>query len=432
MKRDDKKREAKRAKVHQDYYDYFEGENGFISKLPPIVRDGVFQRNGNNELPDLEKIEGYDFNQGVDYEKIIKTYSHSGCQATYVGKAIEITNDMINWRLSDEDIKDETDEQYMDPEVRADTRCTLFLGYSSSMISSGMRDIIRYLVQHKMVDAVVATAGGIEEDICKVFSDFYQGDFGVDGQTLRTNCINRVGNIFIPNANYDGFEYTFVKVIDEMQDEQDKDGTIFSPSDIINRLGKHVDSEESVYYWCYKNDIPVFAPAFTDGAIGDILYCQQFSRPGFVVDMNKDLYKINQMSVNAKKTGMLTLGAGVTKHHILNANSMRNGADYAVYINNAAEFDSSDSGALPSEAITWGKLAFDAKATKIHTDATLVVPLIIAETFAKNMEKASRLPEHRNKKALDLENKMMATTTVRRAYNATKIARFARRVCRLF
>ena len=418
--------------VHKKYVEFFEGENGYISKLPEVMKSGLFSRGDYKVLDNMMKIEGYDFNQGVDYEKILKTYIHSGCQATYVGRSIDIINEMIRWRLSDEDVSKEKDEQYKDPEVRKDTRCTIFLGYSSSMISSGMRDIIRFLVQHKMVDAVVATSGGIEEDICKVFSTFYQGDFGYDGVDLRKKCINRVGNIFIPNSSYDGFEYMMVQLINEMHDEQDKNGTIFGPSDVIHRMGKYVDSEESVYYWCYKNNIPVFAPAFTDGAIGDIFFCNQFHRPGFVIDMNKDLHKINMMAVNAKKSGMLTFGAGVTKHHILNANSMRDGADYAVYINNAAEHDSSDSGALPSEAVTWGKLAFDSVSTKIHGDATLVLPLIVGETFAKNKELVSRLPQYRNKKALEVEQKMLATTLPRRAYNATKIARFARRVCRLF
>jgi deoxyhypusine synthase len=36
------------------------------------------------------------------------------------------------------------------------------------MISSGVREIIRYLVEHKLVHVVVTTAGGIEEDIIKV------------------------------------------------------------------------------------------------------------------------------------------------------------------------------------------------------------------------------------------------------------------------
>lgn len=172
--------------VHELYQEVFEGKDGFVSKLPPIIKDGVFQREDNDALKEMEVVKGYDFNQGVDYEKVLKTYIHSGCQAAYVGEAIKIMNEVINWRLSDEDVSEEKDERYLDPEVRADTRCTTFLGYSSSMISSGMREIMRFLVQHKMVDAVVATAGGIEEDICKVFSDFYQGDFGYDGVELRS------------------------------------------------------------------------------------------------------------------------------------------------------------------------------------------------------------------------------------------------------
>ncbi|MFH1290923.1 MAG: deoxyhypusine synthase family protein, partial [Nanoarchaeota archaeon] len=44
------------------------------------------------------------------------------------------------------------------------------------------------------------------------------------------------------------------------------------------------------------------------------------------------------------KSGLVLLGSGVAKHAILNANMFRNGADYAVYINNAQEFDASDAG----------------------------------------------------------------------------------------
>jgi deoxyhypusine synthase len=37
--------------------------------------------------------------------------------------------------------------------------------------------------------------------------------------------------------------------------------------------------------------------------------------------------------VYAKKSGMIILGGGLIKHHICNANLMRNGADYTVFIN---------------------------------------------------------------------------------------------------
>ncbi|KAF6162608.1 hypothetical protein GIB67_003154, partial [Kingdonia uniflora] len=53
-----------------------------------------------------------------------------------------------------------------------------------------------------------------------------------------------------------------------------------------------------------------------------------------------------------KKMGMIILGGGLPKHHIYNANMFCNGADYAVFINTAQEFDGSDSDACPDEAVS--------------------------------------------------------------------------------
>ena len=36
--------------------------------------------------------------------------------------------------------------------------------------------------------------------------------------------------------------------------------------------------------------------------------------------------------------------------------AVRNGADYSVFINTGQEFDGSDSGARPDEAVSWGKI----------------------------------------------------------------------------
>ena len=37
------------------------------------------------------------------------------------------------------------------PEQRAQIRCKIFFGYTSNLISSGIRESIRYLVEHNMV-----------------------------------------------------------------------------------------------------------------------------------------------------------------------------------------------------------------------------------------------------------------------------------------
>lgn len=54
-----------------------------------------------------------------------------------------------------------------------------------------------------------------------------------------------------------------------------------------------------------------------------------------------------------------------------------------MFINTGQEFDGSDSGAGPEEAISWGKIKLTAKPVKLYCDASLAFPLIVSETFAK-------------------------------------------------
>ncbi|KAK8662133.1 hypothetical protein V6N13_091721 [Hibiscus sabdariffa] len=102
-----------------------------------------------------------------------------------------------------------------------------------------------------------------------------------------------------------------------------------------------------------ENKIPVFCPALTNGSLGDMLYFHSFRSPNLIVNLVQDVRAMNCEAVLA--TGMIILGGGLPKHHICNANMMCNGADYDVYINTAQEYDGSDSGARPDEAVSWGK-----------------------------------------------------------------------------
>lgn len=101
------------------------------------------------------------------------------------------------------------------------------------------------------------------------------------------------------------------------------------------------------------------------------------------MDIVEDIRKINTIAVRAKRTGMIVLGGGVVKHHIANANLMRNGAESAVYINTGQEYDGSDAGARPDEAVSWGKIKVDGDSVKVYAEATVVFPLIVAATFAR-------------------------------------------------
>lgn len=250
---------------------------------------------------------------------------------------------------------------------------TIFLGYTSNMISSGLRETFRYLVQHKHVSAIVTTAGGVEEDLIKCLAPTYHGSFHTPGAALRAKGLNRIGNLVVPNNNYCAFEDWVVPILDRMlqeqEDEFDRTGQryLWTPSKVIHRLGREINDETSVYYWAYKNDIPVFCPALTDGSLGDMLYFHSFkaSPRQLCVDIVQDIRQINTIAVRAKRAGMIILGGGVVKHHIANACLMRNGAESAVYINTAQEFDGSDAGARPDEAVSWGKIKSGADSVKV-------------------------------------------------------------------
>ncbi|KAI8609383.1 DHS-like NAD/FAD-binding domain-containing protein, partial [Chytriomyces sp. MP71] len=54
------------------------------------------------------------------------------------------------------------------------------------------------------------------------------------------------------------------------------------------------------------------------------------------------------------------------------------------------EFDGSDAGARPDEAVSWGKIRIEAKPVKVYADATVVFPLIVSETFAPHVQKLKK------------------------------------------
>ncbi len=322
-----------------------------------IARKNILR--GSEEAKGIS-IKGYDFNKGIDYEGFFNNFGSMGIQASNLAKGIDIVNEMI------------------------DENVFIYLGYTSNMVTSGIREIIRYLVEHNKVNVLVSTAGGIEEDFIKCLGDFKLGDFRENGTKLRKKGINRAGNIFVPNSRYCKFEEFIIPIFEEFYKRQKEDGKVVTPSELIWKLGEKINNKDSIYYWAWKNKIPVFCPAITDGSLGDMIYFFKSKHPDFLVDVAEDIWKMNNTTLGPKRTGIILLGGGVIKHHICNANMFRNGADYAVYINSSPEFDGSDSGALPEEAVSWGKISPGAKRVKIYGEASVIFPLIVIKSFAKN------------------------------------------------
>ena len=345
------------------------------SRVPSLASDAVLKQS-QPVATGMREVDGIDFDdyvgRDITVSELVTGMTNMGFQATAVTEATRIINDMVSASFDRTmHLLIRLKRTWSDPETGEKT--TIFLGYTSNLVSSGLRETLRYLVQHKHVSAIVTTAGGVEEDLIKCLAPTYLGSFTSPGAELRAAGMNRIGNLIVPNANYCAFEDWVMPILDKMLDEQEaskasSEPLVWTPSKVIHRLGKEINNQASIYWWAYMNDIPVFCPALTDGSLGDMLYFHTFKSSPKVLDISitRDIRRINGMSLVAKRAGMIILGGGIVKHHIANACLMRNGAESAVYINTAQEYDGSDAGARPDEAVSWGKIKVGADSVKVR------------------------------------------------------------------
>uniref|UniRef100_H3CCA9 Deoxyhypusine synthase n=2 Tax=Tetraodon nigroviridis TaxID=99883 RepID=H3CCA9_TETNG len=118
-----------------------------MADQPPAVATEAVLKPSCDLPEDLPKIRGYDFNQGVDFQAVLKSYLTTGFQASRLGLAIQEINHMIEKRLEPVEVAEGNPWQ---KSGEAKPGCTIFLGYTSNLISSGVRESIRYLAEHKM------------------------------------------------------------------------------------------------------------------------------------------------------------------------------------------------------------------------------------------------------------------------------------------
>ncbi|MBI2651015.1 deoxyhypusine synthase [Candidatus Woesearchaeota archaeon] len=263
--------------------------------------------------------------------------------------------------------------------------CLKFLSIPAAPISTGLRGVIKHMVKKKMFDVIVTTCGFLDHDVARTYKDYYKGDFMMDDAMLNKKGINRLGSILVPNESYGIIIEDVFKIF--LQKMYDKGYRAISTKDFCYELGKCMETAKkrdcSILYWAYKNKIPIFIPAPTDGSVGSQVWMFNQKHKDFTFDIIKDEHALSDLVFEAKSMAALIIGGGVSKHHVIWWSQFNKGLDYAVYITTAVEYDGSLSGAQTREAISWGKLKEKAKHVTIEADATLILPFMIAAVEEK-------------------------------------------------
>jgi deoxyhypusine synthase len=259
--------------------------------------------------------------------------------------------------------------------------CVKFLSFTGNLVATGTRGVIRELVKRKLVDVIITTCGTLDHDIARCWADYYKGSFVMNDSKLHQEGVNRLGNVLVPN---DSYGIVIEKKIQALLTDLYKEGKHeLSASELIREIGLRCCNESSILYWAAKNNIPIFVPGITDGAVGYQAWFFSQDHSDFRLNLLKDEGELNNIIFDAKKSGALIVGGGISKHHTIWWNQFKDGLDYVVYISTADEWDGSLSGARPREAVSWGKISEKARRIMVEGDATVIMPVMAGSLFSR-------------------------------------------------
>jgi deoxyhypusine synthase len=269
-------------------------------------------------------------------------------------------------------------------EILGDREMTTFLSFPADIVSTGTRGVLTELVRGGHVDAVVTTCGTLDHDLARCYRPYYHGDWNLDDAKLYRQGLYRLGNLVIPSANYGPVvERAMRPILERLW----AGGTRrLSTRDLCWAIGEALGPKrgrDSLLYAAYERKVPVFVPGITDGAVGSQLWLYWQDHRELAVDLFADEQALSDLVFEAKRSGAIMLGGGISKHHTIWWNQFRDGLDAALYLTTAVEWDGSLSGARTREAVSWGKVKAKGRHQTVEGDVTLLLPLMVGAALER-------------------------------------------------
>ena len=265
----------------------------------------------------------------------------------------------------------------------ADEEMTRFLSFPADVVATGTRGVLATLVREGYVDAVVTTCGTLDHDLARAFRPYYHGAWDLDDADLHRRHLYRLGNLVIPEANYGRVvERKMRAVLRRLW----ADGVrSLSTRALARAIGAAIPStaRSSLLRAAYERDVPVIVPGITDGAVGSQLWLFWQDHKELALDLFSDEQALSDLVFEAKRTGAILLGGGISKHHTIWWNQFRDGLDAALYLTTAVEWDGSLSGARTREAVSWGKVKPNARHLTVEGDVTVLLPLMVGAALER-------------------------------------------------
>ncbi len=262
---------------------------------------------------------------------------------------------------------------------------TIMMGYTGAMSPAGMRKIVAYLIQHRMIDCLVSTGANMFHDIFESTGGrHYVGTHVANDEALFKDGVDRIYDVFAVEKDFRGTDYM---VMDWARKNLDPNKS-YSTREFFYLLGKHIVEDldadaDGIVASAYRHNVPIFVPALCDSSIGIALMVARRAGHQVNVDQMKDVDEITQIVENTKRTGVIYVGGGVPKNFIQQTEVIMSmlelpveGHSYAIQYTTDAPQWGGLSGCTFEEAVSWGKIAGVAPKVQVFADATISLPIV--------------------------------------------------------
>ncbi len=260
---------------------------------------------------------------------------------------------------------------------------TVLMGLSGAMVPAGMRRVISYMIQERMIDCLVSTGANLFHDCHEALGrKHYVGSHLANDEKLFEHGVDRIYDVFAVEDEFrvaDNLIADFAEEIGEMS---------CSSREFMYLLGKELAKrgapEDSIVVSAYRHNIPIFVPAISDSSIGIGLTIARRRGIKIEIDQIKDVDEITEIVEKSRRTGVVYVGGGVPKNFIQQTEVIASilgndvgGHDYAIQYTSDSPHWGGLSGCTFDEAVSWGKIAAQAKKVQVFVDATIALPIVV-------------------------------------------------------
>jgi deoxyhypusine synthase len=264
-----------------------------------------------------------------------------------------------------------------------DDKLTIFMGLTGAMCPAGMRKVISYFIQSRMIDCLVSTGANMFHDVHESLGGHhYVGSHVVSDEALFKEGVDRIYDVFAVEEQFRSTDHLISHFSETLEPDRP-----YSSREFMFLLGKWLyergADHDSVVVSAYMHDVPIFVPALCDSSIGIGLMVARRNGHAINVDQMKDVDEITQIIESSRKTGVIYVGGGVPKNFIQQTEVIASilglpieGHSYAIQYTTDSPHWGGLSGCTFEEAVSWGKINAIAPKVQVFVDATIALPIV--------------------------------------------------------